>query len=179
MTSVWTVGHGTLPAGEFAALVRAAGVELVADVRRFPGSRRFPHFGREAMAEWLPEAGVGYRWLPELGGRRGSTPGSANVGLRNPQFRAYADHMATAEFREAVAGLLGIAAGARLAVTCSESVWWRCHRRLVADHLVLVEGAGVRHLFHDGRLAPHPPAPEARRDGAHLVYDAGSIPGIS
>src|SRR5688500_20139177 len=111
MSALRTVGHGVLEAADFAALVRRAGVELVVDVRRYPGSRRHPHFASEAMAVWLPEAGVGYRWCPELGGRRTPSVDSPNVGLRNEQFRAYADHMATAEFAAAVAGLRATAAG--------------------------------------------------------------------
>jgi uncharacterized protein (DUF488 family) len=91
--------------------------------------------------------------------------------LRNEQFRAYADHMATAEFAAAVAALRDTAAGTPVAVMCAEAVWWRCHRRLLADHLVLVESLAVEHLFHDGRLTPHPPTPEARKAGHHLVYD--------
>ena len=171
MGPVRTVGHGVLAAADFAALVREAGVELVVDVRRYPGSRRHPHFASEAMAAWLTEAGVGYRWCPELGGRRKPSPDSPNVALRNEQFRAYADHMATAEFAAAVDDLRKAAAAVPLAVMCAESVWWRCHRRLLSDHLVLVEDVAVEHLFHDGRLSPHPPTPEARRAGDHLVYD--------
>ena len=169
--SICTVGHGTAEQEVFAQLLRAAGVELVVDVRRYPGSRRYPHFGREAMEQWLPEAGVEYTWLASLGGRRRVRPDSFHVGLRNEQFRAYAEHMDSGEFHAGVAALLELAAGARAAVMCSESVWWRCHRRLLADHLVLVEGVAVRHLFHDGRLTPHPPTPEARRDDDHLVYE--------
>ena len=171
MGAVRTVGHGVLGAADFADLVRRAGVELVVDVRRYPGSRRHPHFASEAMAAWLPQAGVGYRWCPELGGRRKATADSPNVALRNEQFRAYADHMATEEFATAVAELRGAADGTPMAIMCAESVWWRCHRRLLADHLVLIEDVAVEHLFHDGRLAPHPPTPEARRAGDHLVYD--------
>jgi uncharacterized protein (DUF488 family) len=171
MAALRTVGHGVLEAEDFAALVRQAGVELVVDVRRYPGSRRHPHFASEAMAAWLPEAGVGYRWCPELGGRRKPSPDSPNVAWRNEQFRAYADHMGTPEFAAAVAELRATAARKLVAVMCAESVWWRCHRRLLADHFVLVEDFAVEHLFHDGRLTPHPPTPEVRRAGDHLVYD--------
>jgi uncharacterized protein (DUF488 family) len=171
--AIRTLGHGTLDADGFAALVDGAGISEVVDVRRYPGSRRLPHFGGDAMAGWLSDHGIAYRWLPSLGGRRTLTPGSPNVGLRNEQFRAYADHMESAEFGEGVAELLELAAGHDVAVMCSESVWWRCHRRLVADHLVLLDGTEVEHLFHDGRLQPHPPTPEARVDGDRLVYDLG------
>lgn len=169
---VRTVGHGTLAADDFASLVKAAGVEMVVDVRRFPGSRRHPHFGRDEMEHWLPESSIGYRWLPSLGGRRSPAPESVHVGLRNPQFRAYADHMESEEFAAGVAELLALAASASAAVMCAESVWWRCHRRLLADHLVLVESQAVEHLFHDGRLQSHPPTPGARVDGHRVLYGA-------
>jgi uncharacterized protein (DUF488 family) len=172
--AVRTVGHGTLAAGEFGALVVAAGIRVVVDVRRFPGSRRHPHFAREEMAGWLGDGhGVGYRWLPALGGRRRPAPGSPNSGLRNDQFRAYADHMASQEFRAGVEELLEAAAAGPVAVMCAESVWWRCHRRLLADHLVVVRGVTVEHLFHDGRLVAHTPSAEVRPAGDHLVYDVG------
>ena len=145
-------------------------------MRRYPGSRRHPQFSAEAMGTWLPEHDVAYRHLESLGGRRSLTDESANIGLRNEQFRAYADHMATAEFAAGVGELLDIATAESAAVLCSESVWWRCHRRLLADHLVLVHDVVVEHLFHDGRLTRHDPTPEARRHGDHVVYDVGIAP---
>lgn len=172
---MFTVGHGTLPAATFAALVRHAGVGTIVDVRRFPGSRHNPQFGREQMERWLPDDGLTYRWMPALGGRRKVSPGSPNVALRNAQFRAYADHMSSDEFAVAVGELLGLASAVPLAVTCSEAVWWRCHRRLLADHIVLVSGLGVDHLLHDGRRTAHPVTPGARRVGQRVVYDA--LPG--
>jgi uncharacterized protein (DUF488 family) len=172
--AIRTIGHGTLPAEDFVRLVSAGGIGTVVDVRRFPGSRRHPHFGSDEMARWLAAAGLAYRWLPSLGGRRKPVPGSPNVGLRVPQFRAYADHMGTEEFAAGVADLLAIADAVPVAVMCAESVWWRCHRRLLADHLVLVETREVEHLFHDGRLDPHAPTAEARRAGSSVVYDVGT-----
>lgn len=176
--TVRTLGHGALAAEEFVALCQGAGIDTVVDVRRFPGSRRHPHFGSDAMAGWLADAGLAYRGLAGLGGRRRPGPDSPNVGLRNPQFRAYADHMATEEFGQACAELLELVGAGAVAVVCSESVWWRCHRRLLADHLVLVAGARVEHLFHDGRLVVHSPSPEARRAGDHLVYDVDGQPAL-
>lgn len=170
-TRIWTVGHGNASAAAFVALLEAAGVETLVDVRRFPGSRRQPHFGRDEMAAWLAAAGLDYRWMEGLGGRRRVRTESPNIALRNRQFRAYADHMATAEFAGAVDGLLAVAGGSPSAVLCSESVWWRCHRRLLADHLVLVEEVEVAHLFHDGRIAVHPITPGARQMGRRVVYD--------
>ena len=168
-----TVGHGTLDAPPFAELVRGAAVDLVVDVRSYPGSRRVPHFGRAVLEERLPAAGVAYRWEPRLGGRRRSVPGSRHVALTQAGFRAYADHLETEDFQLGLADLLEDAATSRVAVMCSESVWWRCHRRLIADDLVLVHGARVEHLFHDARLQPHVPMPAARLEGRGLVYDVG------
>lgn len=176
MSSLLTVGHGTLAAGDLAALLREAGVACLVDVRSYPGSRRNPHFGRDAMERWVPEAGIGYRWERDLGGRRRPVPGSRHVALRVEAFRAYADHMETGAFREGIERLLAQADEAPSAVMCSESLWWRCHRRLLADHLVLVRGVGVQHLMHDGRLAAHQVTDGARRAEGHVVYDAGQAP---
>lgn len=176
MEDVRTLGHGTLSADAFASLVTGAGIEVVVDVRRYPGSRRHPHLGSGEMPGWLTEHGVEYRRLPSLGGRRQPDPGSPNVGLRNAQFRAYADHMASAESAAGVGDLLALAMQRPVAVMCAESLWWRCHRRLVADHLVLVEEIPVEHLFHDGRLTPHGPTPEALVVDHHLRYDAVAAP---
>ena len=169
--AILTLGHGTLPADELTRLALGAGVAAVADVRRFPGSRRHPQFSAREMAVWLPEAGIGYRGIPALGGRRPLATASPNSGLRNQAFRGYADHMATAEFGHGVGELLELASERTVAVLCAESLWWRCHRRLLADHLVVVLGLPVHHLFHDGRVVPHPPTPEARPAGDHVVYD--------
>jgi uncharacterized protein (DUF488 family) len=166
-----TLGHGTLAADDFVVLCRSAGAGTVVDVRRYPGSRRHPHFQHDAMEGWLAEAGLQYRWLPALGGRRTPAPESANVALRNPQFRGYADHMAGEEFRRGCAELLDLARSGSVAAMCAESVWWRCHRRLLADHLVLVAGIEVEHVLPDGRLSPHNPTPEARREGDRVVYE--------
>ena len=171
MSSILTVGHGTLAAAAFAQLLQGEAVDLVIDVRRFPGSRRHPQFAGDAMSVWLPHLGTDYVWLPALGGRRRPTPGSPNVALRNPQFRAYADYMGSDEFAVAVKDLYAQQSKRAVALMCSESLWWRCHRRLVADHLVLVERLAVHHLFHDGRHMPHPVMAEARRINNRVVYD--------
>jgi uncharacterized protein (DUF488 family) len=169
---VLTVGHGTLPADQLGSLLREAGVSRVVDVRRFPGSRRHPQFARSALAQWLPALGIAYRWAEALGGRRAPNPDSPNGGLRNAAFRGYADHMASPEFSAAVARLLSEAGRSQVAVLCAESLWWRCHRRLMADHLVLVAGVAVEHLLHDGTLAAHVLTDHAERDGGTVIYPA-------
>ncbi len=168
--AIRTLGHGTLATDDFLAIVRNADLEAIVDIRRFPGSRKNPQFGGEEMARWLPEHRVDYQWLSSLGGRRRPAPDSLNQGLRNEQFRAYADYMVSDEFVKGIAELCVLAQSRRLAVMCAESVWWRCHRRLLADHLVLIEEMRIEHLFHDGRLVAHVPTPEARRVDDHLVY---------
>jgi uncharacterized protein (DUF488 family) len=169
-----TVGHGTLSADQFGELLEGAGLDQVVDVRSFPGSRHNPQYAREAMERWLPEAGLRYAWLPALGGRRKPHPGSPHTALRNDAFRAYADHMETDEFHRGLEDLVDGFELNRAVVMCSESVWWRCHRRLLADHLVLVDERDVVHLMHDGRETPHPITEGARRDGTRVVYDVGT-----
>lgn len=174
--SVHTVGHGTLSAEALAGLLHETGVVLIADVRSYPGSRRNPQFGREAMERWVPAAGLEYAWLPMLGGRRPPRDRSRHVALRNAAFRAYADHMESADFAAGVSELLTRAEDRSTAVMCSEAVWWRCHRRLLADHLRLVRGVAVTHLMHDGRRAPHGVTAGARLAGDAVVYDVGVSP---
>jgi len=179
MTRLYTVGHGTLSAEAFASLLDGAHVGRVVDVRSFPGSRHNPQYGREAMERWVPIAGLGYVWMRELGGRRRPVAGSKHVALRHDAFRAYADYMETPAFLGGVDELLDLAGSESTAVMCSESVWWRCHRRLLADHLVLVRGIKVLHLMHDGRLTAHVPTDGVRLADGALVYDVGATPPLS
>jgi uncharacterized protein (DUF488 family) len=174
-----TFGHGTLAAEAFASLLEDAQIGCIADVRSFPGSRHNPQFAREKMERWLPEAGIDYVWIRELGGRRRSIGASRHIALRNDAFRSYADYMETPEFLAGVEALLAVAESVPTAAMCSESVWWRCHRRLLADHLVLVRGIEVVHLMHDGRVTPHAPTSGVRLEGDHLVYDVGVTPPLA
>lgn len=168
-----TVGHGTATAEELAGLLQGAGVEVVVDVRSAPGSRRFPQVRRAELEVWLPAAGIRYRWEPGLGGFRRLAAASANVALRHPSFRAYADYMATECFRQALLRVLGEASRQVTAVMCAETLWWRCHRRLIADAATVIFGADVRHLGHDGRLSAHRLTEGVRRDeSGGLVYDS-------
>ncbi len=166
-----TVGHGPEDRNVLAARLRGAGVGLVVDVRRFPGSRSNTDVRREALEEWLPAAGIGYRWEARLGGRRRLPPGGPvdDGWWTVAQFAAYAAHTRTAEFAAALDEVLTEAATATVAVMCSESVWWRCHRRLVADVAVLARGVPVSHLMPDGRLAEHRPSEGAVRGDDGLV----------
>ncbi len=169
-----TFGHGTAEPDRIVDLLRGTGVALVVDVRRFPGSRRQPHVARDAMAQWLPAAGIGYRWQPALGGRRRPPPDAAGQDpwWQVEAFRGYAAHTRSAEFTSAMAELLAdVRARDRAAVMCSESVWWRCHRRLIADVAVLLHRVPVLHLGHDGRLAEHRPSAGARTAPDGLRYD--------
>jgi uncharacterized protein (DUF488 family) len=152
---ILTVGHSNHEETEFVELLRGAGVELIADVRRYPGSRRQPHFERTALAAVLLEAGIGYRWLGEtLGGRRQPLPDSPNGAWESDQFRGYADHMATDGFAAGLSELEDLARGQRVAVMCAEAWWIRCHRRLIADALT-AHGWRVQHLGANGRLEEH------------------------
>jgi uncharacterized protein (DUF488 family) len=170
-----TFGHGTAAQEEIVGLLRGAGVELVVDVRTAPGSRRNPHVSRTELTRWLPESAVAYRWDKRLGGFRRPPPDSPDVFWNVEMFRGYAAHMRTPEFAEAIDDLLRD--DRRQTVMCSESVWWRCHRRMIADYLVMVRDVPVHHLMHDGRLVPHEPASGVRRrDDGLLVYDAGQEP---
>lgn len=175
---VLTFGHGTADADEMIRLLAGAGVTRLVDVRTAPGSRRNPDAGRDVLARRLPEAGIRYRWDKRLGGWRKPRPDSPDTALRNRSFGGYAGHMRSAEFLAAIDDLLTDAAEAPTAVMCAESVWWRCHRRLIADFLVLARGVVVDHLMHDGTRQPHRPSPQARLlpERRVLVYDAGQAP---
>lgn len=156
------------------ALLAGAGVGSVVDIRIAPGSRRNPQFARAELERWLPEAGIAYRWEKRLGGFRKPGPGNPDVVWREDMFRGYAEYMRTAEFRAAIEPVL---AEDHVAVMCSESVWWRCHRRLVADFASAARGVPVGHLMPDGRIAEHRTSPGLRqRDDGLLVYDAGQAP---
>jgi uncharacterized protein (DUF488 family) len=163
-----TVGHGTDDRTRLGGRLAGAGVQDLVDVRRFPGSRANPDVGRDALAGWLPALGITYRWEERLGGRRRLPAGEPVVDgwWTVAQFAAYAAHTRTPEFIRALEEVLGAAADRTVAVMCSEYVWWRCHRRLIADVTVLRAGIPVDHLMPDGRLVPHRPA-----EGAVLGTD--------
>jgi uncharacterized protein (DUF488 family) len=169
---VWTIGHSTRTLESFLGLLVENGIEAVADVRRYPGSRRWPHFARESLASALDGCGLAYLWLPELGGRRSPRADSTNTAWRSTAFRGYADYMATEAFAEGLDRLVNLACGLRTAVMCAEAVWWRCHRGLIADVLRWL-GFDVIHILGQGSTASHPYTAAARIVGGRLSYAAG------
>ena len=166
---VMTIGHSTRSLEQFLALLQAHGVAGVADVRAFPGSRRYPHFATEALSASLRARGIAYEHFRGLGGRRKPQRDSRNTGWNHPSFRAYADHMQTREFRDALAALLDFARGCLVAVMCAEAQWWRCHRQLIADAIV-ARGIEVRHIMSAGSAPPHELTAFARLDGVDVLY---------
>lgn len=164
---IYTIGHSTRELHELVALLKENGVSRLADIRRFPGSRRYPHFSREALGESLPENGITYEHFEDLGGRRKPRPDSSNMALRNEQFRAYADYMATPEFHRAVDRLLD--SDETTAYMCAEAVPWRCHRNLLSDELVR-RGLDVVHIIGPHSLQTHTLAEYAVIEGDHVGY---------
>jgi len=169
--TVWTVGHSTRSIEDFLATLGAHGIETIIDVRRFPGSRRLPQFGSAALESALARQGLFYRWIVELGGRQRPDEASPNDGWQNAAFRGYADHMATEEFAAGLFELEMIAAASRAAIMCAEVLWWRCHRRLVADALTAL-GYEVRHIRDASEAEVHRLAPPAAIIDGILTYES-------
>ena len=167
---MWTVGHSTRTADQFVEALTAFDVELVIDVRRFAGSRRLPQFGASSLEARLGESGIFYHAIPELGGRRRPGSTSRNVGWRHPAFRAYADHMESEEFAVGLDRLMVAAGGLRSAVMCAELLWWRCHRRIIADVLTSL-GIQVVHIRDAHHSSSHALAPPACLQDGVLRYD--------
>ena len=168
-TVVWTIGHSNRSLEEFLAALGAFGIELVADVRRFPGSRRHPQFGAEALSSALRARSIDYVWLPALGGRRRVPPGPQHLGWRNASFRSYAAYMWTEEFAEGLAELLHLASARRTVIMCSEVLWWRCHRRLISDALLFL-GHEVVHILGPGSSTAHAHTAPAQVNSGMLSY---------
>jgi uncharacterized protein (DUF488 family) len=169
--TIWTIGHSTRSADEFVQVLRAHEIELVADVRRFPGSRRHPQFGSDALAERLAAEGLEYAWLSRLGGRRRGEASAEHLGWRNASFRSYAAYTWTEEFALGLEELLHIAEARRTTIMCSELLWWRCHRALIADVLRFA-GMQVIHILDEGPGTPHPYTSPARIVEGELAYPA-------
>lgn len=167
--TVWTIGHSTRPFDEFLALLVEHHIGTIADVRRYPGSRRYPQYGPAALPAALAEHRLDYRWMPALGGRRKTHADSPNRVWRNASFRGYADYMQTAAFGQALDDLLTLAGTARVAVMCAEAVWWRCHRSMIADALK-ARGIVVLHIMAANSVTEHPWTAPARIVDGKLTY---------
>lgn len=171
---LYTFGHGTLTQDEIVQLVQRAGLQRVVDVRTVPKSRTHPWVWGDRMALWVPEqSGATYVWERDLGGFRTPQPTSHHTALRNASFRGYADYMETERFLSALLRLVDSLGAQKTAIMCSETLWWRCHRRLIADAAVLLHGIDVQHLSANGRTQPHALTEGVRRDGNTLRYDGG------
>ena len=175
MPTVWSIGHGTRPVEELIEVLREAGVRVLTDVRSAPGSRRHPQFGQSALASSLAAADIEYVHLRGLGGRRDAAADSPHVALKVDAFRGYADHMTSTEFAADYARLVSIARDKTTAFMCAETLWWRCHRRMLSDRLA-ADGWEVVHLIAPGKSEPHRMWDVARVVDGVLVYDGGAIP---
>jgi uncharacterized protein (DUF488 family) len=167
---IWTIGHSTRAIDEFIALLKENEIKLLVDVRAWPGSKRYPQFNKDALAESLNAHGIRYEHFRELGGKRKSKPDSRNTAWRNASFRGYADYMETEQFQKGIERLLEVAAEAGpIAIMCAEAVWWRCHRSLVADYLK-ARGVKVLHILGANKVEPHPYTSAARIVNGELSY---------
>ena len=191
---IWTIGHSTRAIDEFISLLGENEIKLLADVRAWPSSKRYPHFSKDGLTESLTAHGIRYEHFPELGGKRKSKPDSRNTAWRNASFRGYADYMETEQFQKGIERLLDIAgqgAATRaaaevkndeweavtpraIAIMCAEAVWWRCHRSLIADYLK-ARGVEVLHILGANKVDPHPYTPAARIVNGELSYEAESL----
>ena len=167
--SLWTVGHSTLAIEDFIGLLQAFEIQVLVDVRSFPGSRRYPQFNKESLRSSLAAAEIEYLHLPELGGRRRARPDSLNIAWRNESFRGYADYMETPSFASGISKLLEYAANGRTAIMCAESLWWRCHRSLISDYLK-ANDVEVTHIMAEGKSEAHPFTSAARIVDEQLSY---------
>ena len=168
--TIWTIGHSTRSFEEFVAMLHSFNIELIADIRRFPGSRKFPHFNKETLEVSLPQNNIQYVHIKDLGGRRKANPNSENKGWRNIPFRSYADYMGTDTFKYGIEELVKLALERRTAFMCSEALWWRCHRSLVSDYLKL-HGWKVMHIMGIHKTTEHPYTAPARIVNNELNYE--------
>ena len=171
---MYTVGHSTRSLRDFLQLLQAHSIDILADVRTIPKSRRHPHFAGDALSGALANAGLRYLHLPALGGLRRARPDSPNAGWSNASFRGYADHMATDAFATGLERLLSLTDDGRVAVMCAEAVPWRCHRSLIADAL-LVRGLSVEHILSPRATQPHQLTPFARVAGLQITYPGPAL----
>src|SRR5258708_17823525 len=166
---IWTFGHSTRSIEDFIGALRSFEIKILADVRSYPGSKRYPQFNKENLQTSLTQVGVDYEHFPELGGRRRAKPDSPNMTWRNESFRGYADYIETESFRDGTRRLLEIARVSKTAIVCSEAVWWRCHRSLISDYLK-AKGVEVNHIMKNGKSEPHSFTSAARIVNGELSY---------
>ena len=172
---IWTIGHSTRGIDEFISLLKGNEIKLLVDVRAFPGSKRYPQFNKDALAESLNAHGIGYEHFSDLVGKRKSKPNSRNTAWRNVSFRGYADYMETEQFQKGIQRLLEVAPEAGpTAIMCAEAVWWRCHRSLISDYLKARE-MEVLHILGENKVEPHPFTSAARIVNGELSYAADSF----
>ena len=168
--TIWTIGHSTRSFEAFGLMLHSFNIKLVADIRSYPGSRKFPQFNKEALEITLPQINIRYVHLKDLGGRRKVNPDSKNTGWRHASFRGYADYMETSAFKDGIKELIKIALKQRIAYMCSEAVWWRCHRSMISDYLK-VKGWKVMHIMGVGKTEEHPYTAPARIVNGKLNYE--------
>jgi len=172
---IWTIGHSTRAIADFISLLEENEIKLLADVRAWPASKRYPQFNKDALAASLCARGIRYEHFPELGGKRKSKPDSRNTAWRNASFRGYADYMETEQFQRGIERLLDVSrSDGATAIMCAEAVWWRCHRSLIADYLK-ARGLEVLHILGVNKSEAHPYTPAARIVNGELSYEADSL----
>lgn len=171
---IWTIGHSTRTIDEFISLLKENEIKLLVDVRAFPGSKRYPQFNKDGLAQSLNAHGIRYEHFPELGGRRKPKLDSHNTAWRNASFRGYADYMETEPFQKGIERLFDVAKAGPTAIMCAEAVWWRCHRSLIADYLKS-RGLEVMNILGENKAEPHPYTSAARIVDGELSYEADSL----
>lgn len=167
--TIWTIGHSTHSIESFVEMLQSFEIEVLADVRSFPGSRKYPHFSKDYLSKYLPDKGIEYMHIKDLGGRRKPLHGSVNTRWRNDSFRAYADYTATKEFKDALNQLEQLALLKPTAYMCSEAVWWRCHRSVISD-ILKTKGWEVMHIAAKAKASEHPYTSAARVEDGKLFY---------
>jgi uncharacterized protein (DUF488 family) len=172
--TIWTIGHSTRSLEDFVSMLHSFDIQLIADVRSFPGSRKYPHFNKEALEVMLPKSNIQYVHLKSLGGRRKVSPSSKNTAWKHEAFRGYADYMETADFKQGISELVSTALKQRTAYMCSEAVWWRCHRSMISDYLK-VQDWKVMHIMDVAKAQEHPYTSPARIVNGELNYSDPSL----
>ena len=167
--TIWTIGHSTRTLDEFTQMLHSFSIKQLVDVRHFPGSRKYPHFNKDALMKSLPKAGIHYQHIEALGGRRKANADSPHTAWRHPAFRGYADYMQTQPFKDGIVLLEQIASAERTAYMCSEAVWWRCHRSMISDYLK-VRGWLVEHIMAIDKAKEHPFTAPAHIVNGKLTY---------